>query len=98
MEKEKIAKTYFKLSTKITNEKQFNKKVELNGQINKFKKEHNLATIVNDPITTLFINGEKIATIRKQYSSRKVNLEYKELKKKLLVMCDCQSATWVDNR
>ena len=86
MEKEKVVKAYFKLYTKIEKEKQFNRKVELNGQINRFKIEHDLTINVNDPITTLFINGVEVATIRKQYSNKKVNLEYKELKKKLLVM------------
>ena len=86
MTKEEIAKTYFKLDSKISSEKQFNRKVELNGQILKFKRENDLTIKVNDPITTLFIAGEKIATIWKQYSSKKVNLEYKELKKRLLVM------------
>jgi hypothetical protein len=81
-----IAKEYFRLSTKIEKEKQFNRKVELNGQIRNFKNEHDLTINVNDPITTLFVNGVKIATIRKQYSSKKVNLEYKELKRKKLVM------------
>lgn len=86
MTNKEIAKTYFKLDTKIRNEKQFNKKVELNGQIRKFKKEHNLTIDTNDPIITLFVNGIEIATIRKQYANKKVNLTYKELKKKLLVM------------
>jgi len=86
MTKEKIVKEYFKMATRLSNEKQFNKKVDLNIQINKFKKTHNLTMKVNDPITTLFINDKEIATIRKQYSSRKINLEYKELKKRLLVM------------
>ena len=86
MTKEEIAKAYFKLFTKISSEKQFNRKVELNGQINNFKRENDLTIKVNDPITTLFIGSEKIATIHKQYSSRKINLEYRELKKRLLVM------------
>ena len=86
MNNKEIAKEYFRLSTKIEKEKQFNRKVELNGQIHRFKIKHDLTINVNDPITTLFVNGVKIATIRKQYSSKKVNLEYKELKRKKLVM------------
>jgi len=86
MNNKEIAKAYFRLCTKIEKEKQFNKKVELNGQIRDFKNEHSLTIVTNDPITTLFVKGVEIATIHKQYSSKKVNLEYKELKKKLLVM------------
>jgi hypothetical protein len=86
MNNKEITKEYFKLSTKIEREKQFNRKVELNGQIHRFKITHDLTININDPITTLFIKGVKVATICKQYSNKKVNLEYKELKKKLLVM------------
>jgi len=86
MTKEEIAKTYFKMATKIQNEKQFNRKVELNCKIHTFKKEHDLIVKTNDPTTKLFVGGDRIATIHKQYASKKINGEYRELKKKLLVM------------
>ena len=84
MKTEEIAKRYFRLSTQILAERQFNKKIELNGKINEFKRDHGLSVKTNDPIVELFIDGKKIATIRKQYASRKVNLTYKELKKRIL--------------
>jgi len=86
MTKEEIVKEYFKMAEKIRGEKQFNKKVDMNTKIHQFIKQHNLIVETNDPITTLSIDGNKIATIRKQYADKRVNLEYKELKKRLLVM------------
>ena len=86
MTKEEIAKEYFKMHTKIQNERQFNKKVDMNTRINKFKKQYDLVVETNEPIITLFVGGTKIATIHKQYANKKVNGEYKELKKRLLVM------------
>ena len=86
MKTKEIAKRYFRLSTQILNEKQFNKKVELNGKINQFKRDHGLSVETNDPIVELLVDGKKIATIRKQYTSRKVDMSYKELKKKILVL------------
>jgi len=74
------------MAEKIRGEKQFNKKVDMNTKIHQFIKQHNLIVETNDPITTLSIDGNKIATIRKQYADKRVNLEYKELKKRLLVM------------
>ena len=84
MKTEEIAKRYFRLSTQILAERQFNKKIELNGKINEFKRDHGLSVKTNDPIIELFVDGKKIATIRKQYASRKVNLTYKELKQRIL--------------
>ena len=86
MTKEQVVREYFRMAEKIRGEKQFNKKVDLNTKIHQFKKEHNLLVETNEPIVKLFIGGQKIATIFKQYSSKKVNLTYKELKKRLLVM------------
>ena len=86
MTKEQIVKEYFKMAEKIRGEKQFNKKVDMNTKIHQFIKQHDLVVETNDPITTLSIDGNKIATIRKQYANIRVNLEYKELKKRLLVM------------
>ena len=86
MENEEIAEKYFRLSTQALNEKQFNKKVDLNGKINQFKRDHGLSVKTNDPIVELFVDGKKIATIWKQYASRKVNMMYKELKQRKLIM------------
>ena len=86
MTREQVVKEYFKMAEKIRGEKQLNKKMDLNTKIHQFKKEHNLLVETNEPIVKLFIGGQKIATIFKQYSSKKVNLTYKELKKRLLVM------------
>ena len=84
MKAEDVARKYFGLSSRIANERQFNKKIELNGKINEFKRDHGLSVKTNDPIVELFVDGKKIATIRKQYASRKVNLTYKELKQRIL--------------
>jgi len=87
MTREQIAREYFKMAEKIRGEKQLNKKMELNTKIHQFVKEYNLLVETNEPVVKLFICGQKIATIFKQYSSRKINLTYKELKKRrLLVM------------
>ena len=86
MTKEQVVKEYFKMAEKIRHEKQFSRKVDLNTKIHQFVKDNNLTVETNEPIIKLFVDGEHIATIRKQYSSRKINLEYKELKKRLLVM------------
>ena len=86
MEKEKIVKKYFKLHNAIKKEKQFNRKVELNSNINQFKKDNDLTVKVCDPISILSINGMIIAYIRKNYSNKKINLEYKELKKESLII------------
>jgi len=86
MKAEEVAKRYFRLNTQILDEKQFNKKIELNGKINRFKRDHGLSVKTNDPIVELFVDGKKIATIRKQYASRKVDMSYKELKKKILIL------------
>ena len=86
MKTEEIAKRYFRLSTQILAERQFNKKIELNGKINEFKRDHGLSVKTNDPIVELFVDGKKIATIWKQYASRKVNMTYKELKTKKLIL------------
>jgi len=86
MTREQVVKEYFKMTEKIHGEKQFNKKVDMNTKIHQFVKQHDLVIETNEPIVKLFIGGQKIATIFKQYSSKKVNLTYKELKKRLLVM------------
>ena len=86
MTKEETAKKYFSLATKIQNEKQFNKKVDLNGELQKFKRDNALEAKTNDPTITIYISGKKVATIRKQYASKKTNGSYKELKKKILIM------------
>jgi len=86
MTKEQVVKEYFKMAEKIREEKQFSRKVDLNTKIHQFRKDNNLTMETNNPITKLFVDDEHIATIFKRYSSRKVNLEYKELKKRLLVM------------
>ena len=86
MTKEQVVKEYFKMAEKIRHEKQFNRKVELNTKINQFKREHNLVVETNEPIVKLFVDGDHVATIWKQYSSKKVNLTYKELKKRKLVI------------
>jgi len=83
-EKEMITKKYFKLHNAIKNEKQFNRKIELNSKINQFKRDNNLIVKTNDPIITLSINGETIARIQKHYSNKKVDLTYRKLKKETL--------------
>ena len=88
MEKETIAKEYFKLHNAIKKEKQFNRKVDLNSKINQFKRDNNLLIKTNNPIITLSINGKEIAHIRKNYSNKKVDLTYRELKKETLIIIE----------
>ena len=88
MKTKEIVKKYFKLHDKLIKEKQFNKKVELNAEIIKFKKDFYVTTTENDPIITIFIDGIKTAIIAKKYSTRKTNLEYKELKTRQLIFTE----------
>jgi len=81
-----VVKEYFRMAEKIRGEKQFNRKVDMNTEIRQFAKQYDLVIETNEPVVKLFIDGKRVATIFKQYSSKKVNLEYKELKKRLLVM------------
>ena len=71
--------TYFKLHKELRKEKQFNKKVELNIKISKYKKINNIIIIGKEPINEVLINNTLAGEIVWKYAKKDKNLECKHI-------------------
>lgn len=73
---------YIELKMKMKNEKQFNRKVDINRELKDFLKKHPDIRGKDDTArgTNIFYKDKKVASIKPQYANKKVNLTYKRLK------------------
>lgn len=75
----KTIKAYFNMHKQLRAEKQFNKKVELNIKISKFKKENNILIIGSEPLNEILMNGKVVGQIIWKYANKNKNLECKHI-------------------
>lgn len=75
----KTIEAYFKMHKQLRAEKQFNKKVELNVKISKFKKENNIVIIGSEPVSEILMNGKVLGQIIWKYANKNKNLECKHI-------------------
>jgi hypothetical protein len=78
MNKIELVKQYFAMHKEMFLEKQFNKKVDLNTKIYRFKKENNIDILGGDPLYDVFvgvgIDKEFIGQIICKYGAKKKDL------------------------
>jgi len=72
-------KKYFKMHKELREEKQFNKKVELNVKISHYKKDNNIKIIGSEPVNEVMINNEIVGQIIWKYAKKNKNLECKHI-------------------
>lgn len=86
-ETEGILKTYWKMHKEMQKEKQFNRKIEKKQAVNKYQHENGL--IISPagcpPECNIYKENTIVAKIRNNYSSRRIELEYKVLSQKLIL-------------
>jgi hypothetical protein len=76
--KKEIVKQYFAMHKEMFKETQFNRKVELNVRISKFKKENKIDVLGQEPLYEIFvgdgIDKDFIGQIVCKYGSKKKDL------------------------
>ena len=82
----KIIRSYFSQYKKLTKEKQFNKKVELNQQIKRFKDLNKIKIVpTSSHSKKILLSGVHVATMAYQYDNHKRNVwEFDPLNYKLV--------------
>ena len=80
----KIVREYIRLLTLVAKEKQFNKKVDLNKELQKFGRLHKLSYVGPSYVTNDFgevmLNGCLACRLVPVWTKHKVNGEYKVIK------------------
>ena len=81
--KTETAKKYFEMHKKLVSENQFNKKVEMNIEISKFKKENCIVLMGSEPLIEVFIgkgvDREFVGQIVWKYAKKSSKLECKHI-------------------
>jgi len=75
----KTIEAYFNMHKQLRKEKQFNKKLDLNIKISKFKKENNIVIIGSEPVNEILMNSKIVGQIIWKYAAKNKNLECKHI-------------------
>lgn len=81
-----LAKELIKKKKAVTNTLQFNLKIERKREYDNFLKQNNITVRYNEPFCFYSQNEKEIFVIGNRYSSKKVNLDYKEIGKFLRIV------------
>jgi len=87
MTEKQIAKELKRLIVTLSKEKQFNKKIDANRALKQFEKQYNIwIENISNIIYFYYYKGQKILKRSPKYSTRKINLEYKEIGTRLEIL------------